>query len=265
MKRLILCVLFLLSLAACSKPDAAHEDIAVAASPRLAAAPLQKTASFLAYEHAVSIVTEGDRLAALFEAAQAACRQAAAEQCTILESQLNTGRGVSASLRFRAKPEGIQKVLAVLTAQAKVSNQSTTAEDLEAPIADSTKKLAMLKDYRDKLEALRARGSNDIDALIKLNRELAQVQSDIESYEGTRAHLMQRVDTEILRVSMESADEQTFWGPIRNALEDFAGHLSQGFSMAITTIAFCTPWVLLLALVLVLVRALWRRRKKFRG
>jgi hypothetical protein len=97
MKRWLFCFLFLLSLTACSKQDAVHEDIAVAASPRLAAAPLQKAASFLAYEHAVSIVTDGDRVATVFEAAQAACRQAAAEQCTILESQLNTGRGVSAS------------------------------------------------------------------------------------------------------------------------------------------------------------------------
>lgn len=255
MKRLLLVLFIILLASGCNK-----KDESAAMEPSAVPAPAGKAASFLAYEHSLQLDTEEPKVAEVFEAALAACREAASDLCVVLESHVSSGRDASASLKFRAKPNGIRKIMAALSKQADVTNQSTTAEDLEAPIADAAKNLAMLKDYRSKLEALRGRASNDIDALIKVNHELAEVQSNIEASEGKHAHLVQRVDTEILNVSIHSLEHRAFWRPIGFAIADFGSNFSQGISTAITGIAFLIPWALVLAGVMLGGRKLWRRR-----
>ena len=58
-----------------------------------------------------------------------------------------------------------------------VIEQSTTAEDLAGPIADSSKQLNLLRDYQFQLESIRGRVTSDIDSRIKINKELSQVQT----------------------------------------------------------------------------------------
>lgn len=220
---------------------------------------------YMAYEHSISLDMSEDRVKSVFELAQAACREAAAEQCTVLESRLYTGRDASATLKFRARPEGIKKILAVLAAQGGVVSQSTSAEDLAQPIADTSKKLEMLRDYRAKLEALRGRAAANIDSLIKVSKELAQVQSDIEALSGEKAHLVQRVETEILNVSLESGHNRGFWSPIWRALAKFGSDLSDGLASAITGVAYILPWLPLLVLFVWGSRKLWGRMKRMKN
>lgn len=217
---------------------------------------------YLAYEHAIQIDTPEANIAKVFEAGQAACRAAADDRCTVLASNLSDGREAFATLKFRAKPAGIRKLIAALGAKGDITAQSTTAEDLEAPITDTAKKLEMLQDYRSKLEALRARASSDVDALIKVNRELAQVQSELEAATGKHAHLMQRVDTEILQVTIRAENSRSFFAPIRHAVADFGTNLSQGISGAIIGLAYLIPWALIIGFLTWIVRKLWRRRKR---
>jgi hypothetical protein len=258
MKQFLLVLLILIATAGCSS----NNEVGVAATGRSMATSPNKAARYLAYEHFIHLDTEEHKISEVFEAAQAACREASSDLCTILESRINTGRSASASLRFRAKQSGIQKLITTLSKQADITDRSTTAEDLAAPIEDSAKKLAMLSDYRSKLEALRGRANNDVDALIKVNRELAQVQSEIEASAGTNAKLLQRVDTEILSVSISSVKNGEFWKPISFAMSDFGANLSQGMSIAITGIAYLIPWALLILLTGWVGRFFWRRSKK---
>lgn len=261
MKPWLLPLLVLILMSGCARKD----ESAAMAPAETKAAPAGKARSFLAYEHALSIDVEEAKIAAIFEAGQAACRDAADELCTVLESRLSLGRAATAYLKIRARPNGIKKIVAALSKQADVTDQSTSAEDLAAPIADAAKKLAMLKDYRSKLEALRGRAANEVDALIKVNRELAQVQSELEAMEGSHAHLMQRVETEILKVSVRSLQHRAFWKPIGLAISDFGGNLSQGASFAVTGIAFLIPWLIVLLFGVWGSRKLWRRWKGMRA
>jgi hypothetical protein len=98
---------------------------------------------------------------------------------------------------MRALPAAIPGLIAAF-GQAQVILQSTSAEELSGPLEDGAKKLALLRDYREKLEALRPRAANDFDNLIKINHELAQVQGELEEAAGKQASLQQRVDTEPL-------------------------------------------------------------------
>jgi hypothetical protein len=262
MKRQIF--VLLLSLAAgtgCAKLGAPAGAVAPGAP---GAAKASETNRFLAYEHSIDIKTDEDKIVPAFDAVQAACRAATEDACAILEARVSRGETASASLRFRAKSAGIRKLIAVLASQGEVASQSTTAEDLAGPIADNTKQLAMLTDYRGRLEALRGRPSNDLDALMKLTRELADVQSQIETLTGSQAHLMQRVETELLNVSINSYHTRTSWAPIADAGSDFRGVLAQGVAGVIIAIAFLLPWAVVAGLIVWAVLAIrrWRKRRR---
>lgn len=260
MKYFLLVLVTLVALVGCSKPGERSSFVPAQAS----SASTSRANHYLAYQHSISVDTGERQVAAIFEVAQATCRDAVADSCVVLESQITTGRTVSASLKFRAKPGGIQKLIAALAKQGEISARATSAEDLASPIEDATKKLAMLNDYRSKLEALLGRANSDVDALIKLNRELAQVQSELEAMTGKHAHLMQRVETEILNVSISSVSNQSFWRPIMAAITDFSASFSQGISFAITSIAYLIPWGIALLFLIWVSRKLWRRRKPHR-
>ena len=219
---------------------------------------------FLAYEHSIYLQADDDKVASIFEAAQAACRDAIEESCAILEARVSSGEGASASLRFRAKAEGIRKLVAILSAQGEVASQSTTAEDLAGPIADTAKQIAMLTDYRTSLEALRSRPSNDLDALMKLTRELADVQSQIETLTGSQAGLTQRVATELLNVSINSNHGGSFFGTIGNSARAFSDVLSEAIGAAIIAVAYLLPWAVLIGGITWIARAIlrWRKRRR---
>ncbi|MFZ2267426.1 MAG: DUF4349 domain-containing protein [Azonexus sp.] len=258
MRHFLIALALLAGLAGCSEKN-----------PDVAAAPLAERSAaadspsrYLAYEHAVQLEVEESRVAEVHQATLAACTAAQAEHCVILESRLSSGARVFAEIRLRAAPEGIKKLLATLGQQGKIASQSVTAEDLAGPLEDAAKKLAMLNDYRTKLEALRSQASKDIEAMIKVNKELAETQAAIEEISGARAHNLQRVNSEILRLSIAALEAKSPWRPIGHALENFGDDLGRAASGAITAVAYLIPWSLVFLLFTWLGRQLWLRRKK---
>lgn len=261
MRYQLITVMLCVAITGCSKKE---ESTALAPS-QMSAKSSESPSRFIANEHSIALDVEDSRVASVYKVIESGCLQAIEEQCVILESSLNTGRYVSAAFRVRAKPEGLRKIITGLNGQGEVVRQSLSAEDLEAPIEDSAKKLAMLNNYRSRLETLRGKASNDVDALIKVNKELAQVQSDIEALTGERAHLIQRVETEILNITISSKEGSSFWRPIGNALSDFTRNLSDGISSAITALAFIIPWGTLFLLFGLGGRKLWLRDKRMKS
>ncbi|WP_394779291.1 DUF4349 domain-containing protein [Undibacterium sp.] len=260
-----------LSLGACSakeeKNTGSLQQAPDAKSPP-SAAPKTAVRRTLAYEHGLSLQTEETKVAALYEKAIALCVADTANQCNVLSSQIASGpsygsrSSVSAQLTLRAKPEGIQSLQKSLSAGGKVIRQSTKADDLAQPIADNEKRLAMLDEYKTRLNALNARSGTDLDTLIKLSKEIASVQSELESAKGDAAKMAERVNTEILRIEISSnaEDEEGLLSPVKSACLKFIRNLADGISIVITALAYILPWcVILIPLLLGIAR--WRRRK----
>lgn len=268
---LLIALTILINLGGCAKRDDSPTVAAALSAPvqsQGASAklePAEQSRRSIAYEHAIAFDTREDRVVTVFEAGKRACAEAAADECVVLEASLRTGDYVSATLRLRARPAGIQKVISALSAQGSVTTQSTMAEDLAAPLDDSARKLAMLQDYREKLLALRQLASRDIDALIKVNKELAQVQADIEARTGERANLLRRVETEVLRINIDSRRSRSFWAPILLASSDFTTDLSAGISGVITAVAYLVPWGIALLALAWAANKLWRRWRRQRS
>lgn len=92
---------------------------------------------YMAYRHSISLDVDESRVVSIYNTTMAACQQNTADQCVILDSQLTTGRNVYATVKMRAKSEGIKRIIASLSSLGTVIHQSMTAEDLAKPIADS--------------------------------------------------------------------------------------------------------------------------------
>lgn len=259
MRFLLIVMLVIAGTTGCAKKEESVAGAPAAAMEKSG----QTSARYMAYEHSVLMDVEAEAVVPLRNTLEAACIQASSQSCVVLSSQVKSNRDFSsAEIRVRAKPEGIRRLIELLGSKGKISGKSVSAEDLAGPIEDSQRKLTMLIDYRSKLEALRSRASNDVDALIKVNKELAQTQSDIEALSGEKAQLMQRVETEILNVSISSLEKISFWSPVRNALSDFGQNLSYGISTAITALAFIMPWLLVLGALALAIRKIWLLRKR---
>lgn len=259
MNKIVLCVLFLAALAACSNKMEHHAGGGVAEEK--VQAPAKR--AFLAYAHGLELRVAAGEVSSTHTKLMNACTSQAGK-CTVLESRVHGGEVQSASLRMRAAPDTVKSIISVTSKQGEVTEMHTTAEDLAEPIADGTRKLAMLKDYRDKLTALLKQQGNKPEVLIQLTRELAETQGEIERHEGQQAKLMERVETEILNISIVGPASRPFSRPISQAMEEFSDNLSSGIAGAISAVAFLLPSVLLLwGLVWAVIKI--RRRRKLKA
>lgn len=214
---------------------------------------------YLAYEHTIAIEADEGQVKPLLNKLVAACEADRENGCSILSSAVEGGRYEGASLRLRAKTAGVNKLLALAASGGELARQETRVEDLARPVADNAKRLEMLRAYQQKLNELERRPALDADALIKLSKEQASVQADLEEASGQNAHLMTRVNLDILNVQIQSRSRQAFWTPIGQAFGEFKSNLSSGIASTVTGVAYLLPWLLVLSLCWWLGRKLWKR------
>ena len=186
------------------------------------------------------------RIAPLYQSLQSACAADTADACVVLRASLDTGAWTHAELSLRAAPAGVGKLLDRLHGTGGVWQEAMEGEDLAAPIVDGERRIAMLRDYRDSLLALRARQGTTIDALIRINSELAQAQSQLETAAGEAAHLRQRVDTQVLAVAIAPPAGERRATPVADALHRFGGNFAHAAAGVVTFVAWALPWLLLL-------------------
>lgn len=259
MKHFLLIAALALLSACAPKPEAGGAQGGAAANAS------QPRGKHLAYEHSIAIDAAEDAVKPLMDKLVAACNAEVQQGCVLLEASLDTGRDKQAHIRLRAKPDAVTRLSALATAGGQVARQETRAEDLARPIADSGKRLAMLRSYQKKLEELEGRSANNADNLIKVSKELAAVQSELEQASGENARLLERVKLDVLNIAIYSQRSRSFWSPIARACDEFAGNLAQGIASAVVGLAYILPWSLILLALFFGGRKLWRRAKSRRA
>ncbi|MEW6762444.1 MAG: DUF4349 domain-containing protein [Pseudomonadota bacterium] len=201
-------------------------------------------AAWIAYEHEIELEVPSGQTRQLTRTVQQACAALPKRGCTLLEATVRAGADAGATIRMRVIPDGVNKVLKSLDGRATVVTQSSKGEDLAEPIEDSERKLAMLTGYREQLQTLARQRALDPEALIKLHRELAEVQSEIEKAATARAQLHRRVDTELLTVTLYEHAKTGGDSKVKRAVADFGEDLLQGLAMLITFVASTIPFAL---------------------
>jgi len=151
----------------------------------------------------------------------------------------------------------------------RIANENTSVEDLTRAILDTDARLKAQTTLRTRLENLLETREAKLPDLLALERELARVQSEIESATANLKALRARVSMSIVNLSYTServAVSRSSVSPIAEALKDFVGLVSNGLAGVIRFIAILLPWMIFLILPgLFALRWFWRRRKKIKS
>lgn len=272
--RLLIAIYAFGALSACSENDVSGmapmqarmetATVGVAAAPAqaLRAAPqTQARGATLAYEHNISIETDKELLPTRLREIEAACNADRASGCTVLDVALQSHQDLpSGHIRMRLAPAGVEPLISLAGKDAKVTGRNTRAEDLAEPVADTERQLALLSLHRDRLTEFMKSKDIKVDQLITVSKELATVQSQIDSLGTQRANLRRRIDTDLLTInlSLPSRAYAAEASPVMDALRYFGNDFRQAVGMVIRFIAVLLPWLVIVLPGLFLLRWFWR-------
>lgn len=231
----------------------------------------QRAGLYLAYTYSRTIEVPTDGLKSLQDSHAQACMAAGPQNCLVTSSNVN-GLGTEYAngyLSLKATPEWTATFLdglapALKGSNASITQSSTSATDLTAQIIDTDAKLKAQKTLRDRLQNLLETREGNLQELLSVERELARVQSGIDSYEANLANLRQRVamsDINLQYQAKVSPVSQSVWRPLGEALDEFFGNVAYALSGIVNFFAYALPWSLVVLFFVWVIRKLWQRRK----
>jgi hypothetical protein len=176
--------------------------------------------------------------------------------CTILSTSIdrsNEGR-INARASVRIKPDSYEAFAAVLAAPpAQITMRSQSAEDLAMPIVDADRRLAAKTALRERLTAmLHDQTVKTAGDLITIEKELAQVQTDIEAVTAQRDNLRTRTDMVRIEISYVGVAGQiggADLSPIYQAVSQISQTVINSVAALISTLVAIVPWLPAIALI----------------
>ena len=251
--------------------DMAYSKAASRPAPQSSDNPSNR--SYLAYRYNYGFELPANAVAATAKSHAQMCQEAGSNKCQLLSSSTNDSNNdyVSANLSLRAEPEWLETFIGQIQTSisdndGRMTSNSVSAEDLTRSILDTDARLKAQTTLRDRLQGLLATRDAELPDLLALERELARVQSEIESATTTLAVLQQRVTMSQVNINYQSqsvAVSRSAFAPIIAALKSFFGELSTGLAGVISFFASILPWLIFVILPgLLLLRWIWRRRNK---
>jgi hypothetical protein len=186
--------------------------------------------------------------------------------CMILTTYLdrsNAGR-ISAHTSIRIRPDGFADFAKALeAAPATVASHSESAEDRTIPLLDVEKRVEVKSALRDRLAAMLKDAAAKTPAdLLAIEKELSQVQGDIEAAIAQRDYLRTITDTMRVDISYMGVTAQTGGidlYAIQTAVAEFGQTMVSSGATLITFLAIILPWVPLVAFLAWAVRRSFRR------
>lgn len=232
--------------------------------------------AYLAYSHSLSVRLPAGELTPLYQAHVSACQAAGLARCQIVHAQLNEPGSdrPSAWLALRAEPGWIETFRGELeseldAARGEIVSEQTSVEDLTTQIVDGEARLRARLTLRDRLQTLLETREGDLEDLLAVERELANIQSDIEARESVLAALRQRVTFSQLNLNYQAAVSpaaSSNFEPIARAVEDMTRVFAEAVGALILFLAAALPWLVIgVPVVWLLVRWIsraWARRKR---
>jgi glycine cleavage system regulatory protein len=224
--------------------------------------------TYLAYRYAYGLRAPAEAVRPLVQQHQQACEAAGPSLCQIVNSNVTEAGSdrVSARLVIRAEPGWLTTFREGLEADAEnaggeVTSSSQSAEDLTRPILDTQARLDAQIQLRERLTGLLDRQGANIEELIRVERELARVNGDIESATAQLRAMRARVSMSIADLTYQSEIRpisQSTVNPVAEAFRDFAGIVLGGLAVMVRLIAGILPWLILI-IPAVWLLARWRR------
>ena len=226
--------------------------------------------SYLAYAYAMSLELPGDHLARTMDAHAAACRAAGLRVCQVVTAQRegDPASHVRGTLSLRAEPRWLERFMTNVDGDARgaggrLVSKSTTTEDLTRAIIDTEAALRAKRTLRGRLEQLLASRPGKLADLLEVERELARVQTEIDSTDSNLAVMRTRVamsELTVLYTSAARAVAGDTFAPLHRAVSSFIGTAIHGVAAIVTIVAMALPWAIVSLLAAWVV--LWSLRRR---
>ena len=240
--------------------DADEGDAIVLSGSRVSrseAAPAEQEPGqqqLLAYSYHTTLEAPGEIVPDLMAKHRDACHAAGAAVCQVVSARVfgRDPEAPSASLRFRAIPSFVASYREGLSTELKATDgrileESQEIEDLTRNILDSRARLDGQIALRDRLLTLLERPTDDVGDLLQVERELARVQSEIESMTSQLRYLEGRVSMNRMDVSYQSkrkAFTPRKVKPLRDAISGFFENVAWSLANLIEFFANALPWII---------------------
>ena len=291
-KNLAVVILFLTALTACNKQDttSALSQVPQSSPPiaKMAADSKQERISngaelslteisepannfakkYVALRHYLQIETTSQKMQASFDAAVQHCE---ALNCQLLSANFNRETPYnppSANLSFRVPPRNIAIFLNGLAKNNEVMQHGQTSVDKTSQVVDVDARITNLTNLRDRLRLMLSDKTAKFKDIIEVERELANTQSELDSFTSTRKLLSLETDFVAVNIDFVAVHGITapgFFAPIKQALKNSGAVMMQSFGAVITFVMFVIPWLLIvLPLIWSLVwiyRRYWLKKK----
>ncbi len=210
----------------------------------------------VAYSYGYQLETAASATSDLVESHRDACLGSGPDSCQVVSANIREqgNRGVSATLSLRAAPAWIDRFRSDLSGQlenadGRIRNQTQTAEDLTATIVDMEARLIAKETLRNRLTSLLERPSVSVDELVRVERELARVQGDIEGSQARIRALRGRVSMSALTLNYTSRVDpvsRSAFDPLNRALHNLTGNFARGLANMLTFLAGFLPWLVVI-------------------
>jgi hypothetical protein len=270
-------------LAGCQKPAPSYEDAAPAYAPRAdqpaAAASDTKGATEaalrvpqLAYDYSYGFTAEAQSLEAMVKADQSACERAGVLECQMISLTSSSDRNaayVNKTLELRVSPGWLKTWQGALDANVakahgRIVSQNVTSEDLSLQIVNTTAHIQNQEALRDRLVQIIKTNSGKISDLVEAEKQLAEVQEDIDASQSALAVMQKRVATSHLTLTYQSeavAASQGTFAPVVDACKNILRNTMSVFGFLITLLSFLVPLAIVAAPVAWLIAKELKRRK----
>lgn len=187
--------------------------------------------------------------------------------CTMLSVRID-GPEIGGAFEARLPKPGVEVMDGYLAgiAEGEALERQTAAEDLSDQVVDVSRRLALLRQHRDRLQGLYERPDATLEDLITLSREIADTQTRLELATGDYGRIENRISRDLYRVQvMAPATGPGLLDPFKGLGRDLIAGLIDAFRDGLSLLVWLIgmlPALLPVALVLTfLVRFIRRRRR----
>ena len=186
-------------------------------------------------------------------------------------TQVNHYQGAvsSATLVLRIPQEAFGQLVPKLKELGEIASESTNAEDVTDQYVDISARLASAKTLEKRLLELAADRSSGVEALLAVERELARVRGEIESYEGRMRQWNDQIAMSTLTLSITTkapaiaaTAEPGLGERISGGFHDSLAALQSFGAWLVVTGTALLPWMILIVPGFVFGRRTYRRYAK---
>ncbi len=261
-----------LGLAAQDEAPQAPPPIALKTS--MAPAPSRADGVKLAYQHHIVLENPAGSLKHRFERTREDCVQRVTG-CLLMSAVIEGGdtNRPEASLTLRLPHEAVEAFKAALLAPldgegagvVKIRRISTEAQDLTQALADTDRRMAQLKAFRESLLGLAQRKDAKVEDLITVQDKLSETQIALEEIAANRAQLDKRVETELFSITLVTAQTiEVALDPISLVWRNAATTISASTARILETSLAALPYLLIVTPFAGLAALIRRKRRASR-